>query len=291
MFNLIAIPALIIAPAAFLLYYFWIRDRWEKEPWSVIWVLFGLGCFSVIPAAIIELVIMGFDDTIRSVGHAFWVSFLGVALVEEGVKLFTVYVFTHRSKHFREEYDGIIYAVAVGIGFAFLENILYVGMALIEGSGFGTAIARAFTAVPAHALDGVVLGYFVGRSQFMKNPMDRFKTNMLGLLVAVLFHGLYDFFIFVLQAIPESLAGWCIVGIFWTLLVQWGTAHRMIRLAQEEDARRWNSGEIEPRIPFRVHAGPEPIAATDRKFCRQCGAKIAPNATYCPNCGQFLGSM
>ena len=284
MFSLIAIPALIIAPAAFLLYFFWIRDRWEKEPWTVLWFLFLLGCGSVIPAALIELGFLGLEWEIETIGQAYIVAFIAVGLVEEVVKFATVYIWTFKSRHFTEEYDGIIYAVTVGLGFAFLENILYVGMALIEGGGgLTTAVLRAFTAVPLHALDGVIVGYFLGRSRFIASPSSRAGLMALGLIIAIIFHGLYDSFAFLMMVVPENLQVWCLVGLVWTLIVQWGVAHRLIRLAMEHSAKRWKASQAVPA----AEATEVPVGT--RQFCRYCGKKLAPGSNFCAACGKHLG--
>jgi len=279
--GIILIPTLVIAPAGLLLYYFWVRDRWEKESWGYIWALFGLGCFSVIPAFFIELALTGMDQSIDSIGRAFYVAFIAVALIEEALKLVFVYFFTLKSRFFREEYDGIIYTVAVGLGFALIENILYVIMEIVEGgSGFGTAIMRSFTAVPLHALSGVIIGFYLGRAHFMPAGPERTKTYLLGLFFATLFHGLYDFFAFSIEVIPDSIAGWAVVGIIWIMIVQWGTCHRLVKIAQQKSADRWKAGMIEPTPGLPV---------PDRKFCKFCGSRLQDGARYCPDCGMLLG--
>jgi RsiW-degrading membrane proteinase PrsW (M82 family) len=285
LFSLIAIPALIIAPAAFLLYYFWIRDRWEKEPWTVLWFLFLLGCGSVIPAAVIELGFLGLEWEITTIGQVYFVAFIAIALVEEVVKFATVYIWTFKSRYFTEEYDGIIYAVTVGLGFAFLENILYVGIALLEEGpgGLATAVLRAFTAVPSHALDGVIIGYFLGRSRFVASASTRVGLLALGLIIAIIFHGLYDSFAFLLAVVPENLQVWCFIGLVWTLIVQWGVAHRLIRSAMEFSTRRWKASHAVP-----VMQAPKVPAGT-RNFCRYCGEKLAPGSKFCTACGRQLG--
>jgi RsiW-degrading membrane proteinase PrsW (M82 family) len=235
---------------------------------------------------------VGFKFEITTIGHALVMSFIVAGFTEETVKWLFVYLFTKRSRFFDEEYDGIIYAVAVGLGFAFLENILYVGSALASGEGgLSLAIARAFTAVPSHALDGVVLGFFIGRSHFMKDPGSRLRTNLLGLLIAILFHGLYDFFAFSMFVLPQSAVGWCVVGLFWTLFVESGTAYKMIRIAQE---RSLGQHKIAVSLPVVASAMPSPVyggasaTSIDRRFCRFCGKPIEPGALYCPNCGSGL---
>ena len=297
----LAILALVFAPAALLFYFFWVRDRWEREPWPLLWALIGLGCLSVIPAAIIEIAFSGLEFDVKTLGQAFTGAFLVAGLTEETVKFVFVYLYTRRARHFQEEYDGIMYTVAVGLGFAFLENILYVGSALVTGQGsLEIAIARAFTAVPSHALDGVIMGYFLGRAHFMDDPADKLKANFQGILYAVLFHGLYDFFAFTLFVIPENMVGWCVAGLFWTLVVEWGTAHRLVRIAQERSATQHRihafpiltadamttSGETDPSQPeVQIQFHP---STWSRRFCRFCGKPVEPNAQYCRNCGASL---
>jgi RsiW-degrading membrane proteinase PrsW (M82 family) len=183
---MLVILALVIAPAGILFYYFWVRDRWEHEPPSMIWKLFGLGCLSIIPAVILDIIIFGLETTPETIADVFMFSFIAAGLIEETSKFWFVYFYTRRSRYFSEEYDGIMYAVAVGLGFAFAENILYVVSALMQdSSGLSIAILRAFTAVPAHALDGVILGYFIGRSHFEKSFARKVSLNLTGLLLAV----------------------------------------------------------------------------------------------------------
>ena len=76
----------------------------------------------------------------------------------------------------------------------YIENILYV-----FEHGIEVGFLRAFTAVPAHGIFGILMGYFMGKAKFSKN---RFKNNYFGLLIATLFHGTYDFFLF-LDFIPK----------------------------------------------------------------------------------------
>ena len=88
--------------------------------------------------------------------------------------------------------DGIVYAVMVGLGFALVENIMYV-LGNPEQS-FDIAVLRMFTAIPLHAICGVILGYYIGLAKFSKNP---FKLMFIGLLFATIIHCMYNYFIFI----------------------------------------------------------------------------------------------
>ena len=128
-----------------------------------------------------------------------------MALVEEFSKYIIVRFYAQKKNEFNEPFDGIVYAVMVSMGFAALENILYTYQ-----YGFGVGVTRAFTAVPAHATFGIIMGYFMGKAKFSNNSI---KLNLLGLLFATLFHGSYDFFLFI-NFIPGIY-----IGAFVSLLI------------------------------------------------------------------------
>ena len=111
---------------------------------------------------------------------------LGVALVEEGAKFFVIKKFVFSKQKFNAPIDGIVYAVMVGLGFALAENILYV----ITG-GFTLGIMRMLTAIPMHAMCGVILGYYVGKAQLDFSHQKKYISQ--GLFFAVALHGTYNF--------------------------------------------------------------------------------------------------
>ena len=183
---------LAIAPVTIIILYIYFKDKFEKEPIGFLFKNFLLGA----TASILITAILGtiaskvFPLTIEtSVLQQFVKAFVVVALVEEFSKYIIVRYFAQNNKEFNEPFDGIVYAVMVSMGFAGLENVLYVFQ-----YGFGTGITRAFTAVPAHATFAILMGYFMGKAKFSKNKT---KLNLLGLLLATLFHGAYDFFLFI----------------------------------------------------------------------------------------------
>ena len=155
-----------------------------------------------------------------SIWQQFIQAFIVVALAEEFSKYVIVRYYAQPKKDFNEPYDGIVYAVMVSMGFACTENIMYV----IEG-GFSTAILRAFTAVPAHATFGILMGYYMGKAKFSNN---RVKLNLTGLLLATLFHGAYDFFLFI-NFIPGIS-----IGAFISLIVGIVLSRKAIKKHQSD---------------------------------------------------------
>ena len=181
-----------IAPVLAILLYIYIQDKYEKEPRGLLIKSFLFGAtLSIIIVFVLYLFtgrLIPITDN-YSIWQQFIQAFIVVALAEEFSKYVIVRYFAQPKKAFNEPYDGIVYAVMVSMGFACTENIMYV----IEG-GHLTAILRAFTAVPAHATFGILMGFYMGKAKFSKN---RVVLNLTGLFLAVLFHGAYDFFLFI----------------------------------------------------------------------------------------------
>lgn len=212
--------ALAIAPGlAVAIYVFWM-DKFEREPLRLLVACFLLGMLSIVPAALIEnwLEVPAVSDRMV-LWEVFVTAYLIVGLAEEAVKFAVLYFYAYPKKDFNEPFDGITYSVMVSMGFATLENILYV----VQG-GFEVGVLRMFTAIPAHASFAVLMGYFVGLSKFRQN---RRYLLFLGLLVPVLFHGTYDFFLL------QQLYGFLTLGGFGGLIVGVFLSRHAIRMHQK----------------------------------------------------------
>ena len=186
-FNLLGLA---VAPGiAIMLYVYW-SDTHEKEPTRLVLLSFFYGCLSVLVTLTISAILYSFivleEDNILHQGID---AFFMVALVEEFSKFIFVRWLIFPKKDFNEPYDGIVYTVMVGMGFATVENIMYV----FQG-GYSVGILRMFTAVPAHAAFAVLMGYFLGMAKF-RHDVNRYA--MFGLISAMLLHGAYDFFLFI----------------------------------------------------------------------------------------------
>lgn len=145
-----------------------------------------------VPIIFAEQMMSFFSSTLfyGQIGNAFANAFLVAALCEEAFKLLAVYILIWKNPNFNERFDGIVYAVFVSLGFALVENILYV-----FSNGMSTGIARAFTAVPAHAMFGIMMGYYLGLSRF--SAKKRVRYFILAFLIPFFLHGLYDFILMV----------------------------------------------------------------------------------------------
>ena len=183
-----------LLPAVALMWYIWKKDRIEPESLSLVKNLALLGALTTIPASILELIGGKLLRTfLPETGYVylFLFYFLFVAGSEELGKFLVLRIRTWNSPAFSFTYDAVVYAVAASLGFAALENVLYVVL-----SGFGTAILRAVTAVPGHAVFGVFMGYHYGIAKRAAVYGDRAlarREMLLTYLVPVLLHGCYDF--------------------------------------------------------------------------------------------------
>lgn len=208
MFLLLLLLAL--APCLFLLWYFIHRDRYEPEPKKYIVKIYLLGALMVIPAALIEYILHPlFNSTPSIIINAFIMSFFLVAPTEELLKFFVVKNWIYKQIEFDEIMDGIVYCVASSLGFATVENIIYV-----LDKGVGTGILRAFLSVPGHAFFGALMGYYVGKAKF-NQPAER-KLIFLGLFWAIFVHGLYDFLLLTETALAVLVIGLIITLGFFT---------------------------------------------------------------------------
>ena len=201
-----------IAPIFIIIIYIYLKDKYEKEPKQLLFFSFLLGA---IVSVATTFIISFFANLIIPLNNHFSVfqqfikAFIIVALVEEFSKYIIVRYYAQTKKAFNEPFDGIVYAVMVSMGFAFTENILYV-----IDSGFYTALLRAFTAVPAHATFGILMGYFMGKAKFSNK---KWMYNLTGLLLAMIFHGTYDFFLFI-SWIPGVWIG-AFISLFFGILL------------------------------------------------------------------------
>jgi len=211
-----------IAPALVIIIYIYLKDKHEKEPRHLLIYNFLFGAIiSIIVTTILYFLFAEFFPPFleKSVFDQFIKAFLMVGLIEEFSKYIIVRYYAQPKDAFNEPFDGIVYAVMVSMGFAVTENIFYVFQ-----YGMPTAITRAFTAVPAHASFAILMGYFMGKAKFSKNKK---MLNLLGLLLAVLFHGAYDFFLF----IPFVPGIW--IGAFISLVIGLFLSRKAIKIHQE----------------------------------------------------------
>ena len=249
-----------MAPAALLLKYILVRDKYKREPMRLIGVTFLLGALGIIPATIIEL-LLGFDNILVT-------TFLSVAIVEETMKYLAVRAKAYNSINFNEVMDGVVYGVAAGLGFATVENVFYV-------LGFGTistALIRAFMSVPSHAAYGGIMGFYLGMAKPFRLSSKQHERKLIitGLAIAILLHGLYDTIAFT----QEGLAG--LAGLLVMTAISWVILLRLIKKALSLSPIRWGVTSPYP-VTYQTYTN---------RFCTQCGFQREFASRFCINCGR-----
>jgi RsiW-degrading membrane proteinase PrsW (M82 family) len=178
------------APALFWLWYFYIKDRYAPEPRSWILRIFVLGMLSTIPIALIEA---GIGSLVPS---EFFTAVVVAPVVEECGKFLVVYWFVFRRPVFDEPIDGIVYSVTAALGFAALENFVYLFAAYSETLALPLelSVLRALLSVPGHALMSSMWGYSLGQSLVTPHPLVR-RLIWHGLALAILLHAAFNFLV------------------------------------------------------------------------------------------------
>lgn len=177
-----------LAPVFIIAFYIYGRDKYEKEPLSVLLKALFTGVLIVIPVLIVEKVLGLLYSGGEVIGQAAWNSFVVAGLTEEGFKFLGFWLIFWKNRNFNEEFDGIVYAVFISLGFAAVENMFYV-----FSGGYSVGVLRALTAVPAHAFFGIMMGYYFGLARF--NAGHKSLYLVLAFLIPYLSHAVYDFFL------------------------------------------------------------------------------------------------
>lgn len=209
-----------ILPGLLIAIYIYFMDKYEREGSLALLLCFILGMIITIPGLALQTWVdnMGYSEH----GSLLWTLFFSMVVIglsEELLKFGALLAYPFRSKFFNEPMDGIVYCVMIGMGFATLENILYA-----TRYGMEVTVVRAFTAVPAHAVFAIIMGYYAGLAKF--NPIKRNQLLLIGFTIATFIHGLYDFFI--LQQAYE----WLMVAATLTLYVSIFFAIKMVKKHQ-----------------------------------------------------------
>ncbi|MFE7557331.1 glutamic-type intramembrane protease PrsW [Bacillus subtilis] len=193
-----------IAPGIALLSYFYLKDQYDNEPVHMVLRSFFIGVVLVFPIMFIQYVL----EKENVGGGSFFVSFLSSGFLEESLKWFILMISVYPHAHFDEHYDGIVYGASVSLGFATLENILY-----LIGHGVEHAFVRALLPVSCHALIGVIMGFYLGKARFSADKA-RVKWLTLSLVVPSLLHGSYDF-------ILTALSNWIYYMLPFMVFLWW----------------------------------------------------------------------
>lgn len=271
-----------ILPVMGLCYFVYKKDN-NKEPMDLLMKLIAYGCLIAIPVIVVELALNGITDTDKdtSLISIFIKTFIGVALAEEGFKWLAVKFKAYNSREFDEIYDIVVYSVFVSLGFAGLENVLYVFV-----GGFGVAILRAILSVPGHACFGVMMGYYLSRAKvasISNNNGLYVKNIVLSLLIPMLFHTMYDA---LLTWYTNAKMDWIILAflLFDIIMVAacFITVNKTSRVQQNLN-ENLDAGSI-VNNNGQIKLVDTQIPNQNINFCPLCGTNVS-TGNFCPKCG------
>ncbi|WP_066193161.1 MULTISPECIES: glutamic-type intramembrane protease PrsW [Gracilibacillus] len=212
MFALVSVA---IAPAFALLSFFYLKDEYELEPILAIFRTFIYGALLVFPIMFIQYAFIE-EGMIQ---HSFLQSYFLYGLFEEFFKWFIFLVTTYSYSRFNTVYDGIVYGVSISLGFATVENVLY-----LFAHGIEFAFSRAIFPVSSHALFGVIMGYYVGRAKFTNKR--KYPLLLIALLLPTFLHGTYDF-------ILETIQSQWLYAIIPFMVMLWLLSLKKVKVANE----------------------------------------------------------
>ncbi len=177
-----------IAPGLALMSYFYLKDQYGSEPFAIVFKTFISGALLVFPIMFIQYVFQA-ENIMQGL---FYEPFISMGFLEEFFKWFILFYTVYQHVSFDEPYDGIVYGASVSLGFATIENIFY-----LFANGLEYAFGRALLPVSSHALFGVIMGYYLGKSKFSTGSKN--KWLLFSLMIPVLLHGSYNYILITLE--------------------------------------------------------------------------------------------
>ena len=213
--TLIFIAALL--PVLIAFYIIYRKDKNNPEPtWQLVKALF----FGVLSAPLSMLLSVPFkeiglysEESTTITGQLAF-AFFGAAIPEECFKVLMLWLVVRNNKHFDEHFDGIVYAVCIGMGFAGIENIMYLFENYEEWLSVG--IGRALLAIPGHFFFAIIMGYFYSLAHFTKSYVKKPMYSMLAIGAPIMAHGMYDGFLMVQSVLPD-IAGFLTLAVIYLL--------------------------------------------------------------------------
>ncbi len=226
---------LALFPVILIILFIYRKDKYEKEPPKLMAKAFVGGIFAALTTLGLAPVLVVFSYIPKDPIAAFIDAFYSAALPEESLKFLFLFLFIWRQKDFNERFDGILYAVLVAMGFAALENILYV----MDGN-IQTAIGRAILSVPGHGFFGVIMGYYFALARFSTgSPRIWYLLRSWG--YPILAHGTYNFLISLKILFTQNEYIATILSIIFIRFIFWLWQQGFRKIEQHSDASVFKS--------------------------------------------------
>ena len=235
-----------IIPVAIILGVIYNMSEVKKQPLWILGLLFLGGIISWIMVRYVSKVLgndiymsqMEVNENLGDKGF-FIVSFGIIAFIEELSKYIVVSIMCFKNKYFKNPYDAIMYAVCISLGFAFVENIMY-----INNFGISVAVSRAIFSIPAHASFGIIMGYYLGMSKLCKDNENKSYSALTlysAFFIPFIFHGFYDF---LLNFNTQSVY---IIFLIYVIIMYLFVIYLLFRLNKVDD--KWLRHQKKENIP------------------------------------------
>ena len=229
-----------VLPVLILLFAIYKADKINKEPIGKLIVVFICGAMTTAPAAFLEMLLSEFQPSGALLG-GLYKGFCVAGFSEELLKLLALFLLVWNSRHFDEYFDGIVYAVYVSLGFACVENVMYVFSGETYSVSMATAATRAVLSVPGHFLFAVMMGYYFALAKFA--PRRRSRYLLYAFVVPVFFHGTFDALLMVPEGMEEGGLKWMVTSALFIVFIlfdikMWRRGMRRIRHLQELSAEQ-----------------------------------------------------
>ncbi|MCI0487843.1 MAG: PrsW family glutamic-type intramembrane protease [Blastocatellia bacterium] len=298
--------ALSIIPCLIWLAFFYFQDWYDKEPVRKVALTFLFGALATIPAFILNtiggsIILLIFGTLLGEEAGNAAMFFIVVGPVEEGVKFLAVYIYAYHQPEFDEPADGVVYSAAAALGFAAIENILYLTQA-----GLPVILLRAPLSNPGHAFFAAFWGLAMSRAKGASNlPWRKARWLIGGWLVASFMHGLFD----TLLSLSGVLGG-LVVALLVLLLMGAMFVFVEVSIIRAVARSPHRTGTQLLTLPVscercgtvglsggRCLRCGSPLSQADLsrlkagKVCRACGNHVVSTARFCTSCGANLETV
>lgn len=218
-----------VIPALFLVWYFCRLAKNKTDSKTLIIKVFFIGVLSIVPVCTLEIIIsrLNLYYNWSRFYYYFFEAFIVAGLCEEYIKLAIIKIFVYNNPRFQKIIDGIIFTIVASLGFACIENIMYV----IQNS-FETAVVRGITAVPLHAVASGTMGYYIGLAKFSMDKKEEGRLINIGLWQAIFIHGLYNFLILISPLFGSLYAAFVIPLLIYIYFKLKAKIHMAVELDQ-----------------------------------------------------------
>ena len=191
----IYILILAILPISFFVGWIYLKDRYEKEPPLKLIKYFLLGILVSIFAIILELYFSKLN-IFSGISGYIYTAFFVAAFTEEALKSIILIPILLRDNDFNEKLDGIIYSIFLSLGFATVENIIYLMRERLDLS-LELGITRGLISIPSHVMFAITMGYYISKYKFAKEDSEKNKYLIYAIIIPILLHGVFDFILMI----------------------------------------------------------------------------------------------